>query len=384
MKNYFILIACLIIFDSQLVAGKIRNLMLIKKDLDHPKIAAIDQHTKNSDITIYYGLNDSHSRSWAQINKNEIVGISYFQRFENSYDQGTLIYKTILPNGSEKLDAVTTGTWLEKSVLLFDALAQPHIFLATSNNHDQIIDHYFKNDTDQWQNETIIHFYNEGGKFIYELSADTGPDYSFHLLILKTRSNIDSDDFMEAWRNSYLYHLTNTTGTWKKELIHRYNMAYTYDMYIKSSNRQDIKVDADGYVHVTFSEQIDGNDDPSRLLYATNRTGKWVIETALNYSYGRRDDAGWFPSLCLDKNGTPCISCMYVNRVLTYSAVYCKLFLLKRLGDRNWQTEIIADRDDGYYGRDGRKYTGGLSHLVFDKNNAPHIIFSDIASTHYP
>ena len=335
-------------------------------------------------VIIHYGLNDSHSRSWAQVNKNGVVGITFFQRFQNSNNEGTLIYKTIAPDGTENIDPLTTGKRLEKSVLLFDAENKPHIFVATSTDTDQIINHYFKNSNNQWQNDTIIHFYNEGGKFIYELSADIGPDHSFHLLILKTRSNIDSDDFWFAWLDSHLYHLTNASGVWQKELIHIYDMAYTYDTYIKTSSRQDIKVDKDGYVHVIFSEQISGTDDPSRLLYATNKTGTWKIETALNYDYGTRDDAGWFPSLCLDNNGIPYVTCMYVKRVYTHSAQYCKLFLLKRLGYNNWQSEVVAERDDGYYGHDGRNYTGGLTHLVFDKHNTPHIIFSDIASTHYP
>jgi hypothetical protein len=335
-------------------------------------------------VIIYYGLNDCHSRSWVQLNEDGIVGITYFQRFEGSDDEGTLIYKTIQPDGSENTDSVTTGTRLEKSVLLYDAASNPHIFVALSDNTDQVIDHYYKNGGAQWQSETIIHFYNEGGKFIYELSADTDPDDSFHLLVLKTRSDVDSDDFWDAWINSHLYHLTNASGVWEKELIHNYDTAWTEDMYIKSSSRQDIKVDDDGYVHVTFSEQVIATETPSRLLYATNKTGAWEIETALNYDYGASDDAGWFPSLCLDGGGTPYISCMYVNRVATLSAMYCKLFLLKRLGAHDWQSEVVAAHDDGYYGGDGRNYTGGLSHLVFDSDNTPHIIFSDIASTHWP
>jgi hypothetical protein len=75
---------------------------------------------------------------------------------------------------------------------------------------------------------------------------------------------------------------------------------------------------------------------------------------------------------------------MYVDRVPTYSATYCHLLFLKREGYNVWTSEIIADYDDGYYGGDGRDYTGALSHLVFDSNNIPHIIFSDIASTHWP
>jgi hypothetical protein len=347
------------------------DLAQIKKNDDYP-------------VVIHYGLNDSHSRSWAQVNKMGLVGLTLFRRFQNNDFEGNLIYKSIQLDGSENIEIITAGRHLEKSVLLFDEEDLPHIFVAGSTDQDQIIVEYFKDSNSQWQNDTIVHFYNIGGKFIYELSADTGPDYSFHLLVLKTRSNIDSDDFWFAWLDSYLYHLTNESGSWQRELIHNYDMAYTYDIYIKTSSRQDIKVDKDGYVHVTFSEQINATDDPSRLLYANNKTGVWKIETALNYDFGIRDDAGWFPSLCLDNDGIPYISCMYVKRVYTYSAQYCKLFLLKRLGYKNWEYEIIADHDDGYHGHDGRNYTGGLTHLVFDENNTPRIIFSDIASTHYP
>jgi hypothetical protein len=345
------------------------------------------KHSADQDVLpviIHYGLNDSHSRSWAQVNRNGVVGMTFFRRFHNSNSEGTLIYQTIAPDGTESADPITTGQRLEKSVLLFDRSSRPHIFVATSTDTDQIIRHYFKDSRKKWRAATIMHFHNEGGKFIYELSADTGPDYSFHLLVLKTRSDIDSNDFWYDWLDSHLYHLTNASGRWRKELIHRYNMAYTYDTYVKSSSRQDIKVDRDGYVHAVFSEQINGADDPSRLLYATNKTGTWRIETALNYDPGTRDDAGWFPSLSLNNKGRPHVSCMYVKRVYTHSAQYCKLLLLKRLGYDNWRSEIVADHDDGYYGHDGRSYTGALSHLVFDKKNRPHIVFSDVASTHYP
>ncbi|PWB67679.1 hypothetical protein C3F09_13105 [candidate division GN15 bacterium] len=335
-------------------------------------------------IVIHYGLNDSHSRSWVRENDDGVVGICYFQRFAGNYTDGTLLYRTIAPNGSEHIDSVTTGTRMEKSVLLYDSLSEPHIFMARSNEFDQIIEHYFRRDTGQWQSDTIMHFYGEGGKFIYEMSAEPGPDYSFHLLVLKTRSDIDSDDFMDAWINSFLYHVTNATGNWQKELIQNYDMAFTYDMYIKTSCRQDIKVDRDGYVHVTFAEQIYGGTYPSRLLYATNKTGTWQIEVALNYEPGSTDDAGWFPSLCFDTNDVPYIACDYIDRVPTYSAYLWKLLLLKRIGDGSWTSEVVATQSDGYSGGDGTQFTGGLAHLVFDRSNTPHIVFSDIASTHWP
>ena len=91
----------------------------------------------------------------------------------------------------------------------------------------------------------------------------------------------------------------------------------------------------------------------------------------------------WFPSLALDASGTPHAACVYINRVQTYSATYSKLLLLTRLERGNWRCEVIAGRDDGYYGGDGRSYTGALAPLVFDEGNRPRVVFSDIASTHW-
>ncbi|MCP4549785.1 MAG: hypothetical protein GY835_25295 [bacterium] len=335
------------------------------------------------EIIIHYGLNDSHSRSWAQADGAGRVGVTYFEHDEGSHTTGTLLYKTILSGGTATIDSIASGRHLEKSVLLFDAEDHPHIFVAVSNDIDQEIIHHYRNGDNTWQSETITNFHNEGGKFIYELSAAKGPDHSLHLLILKTRSDIDSSDFMDAWQDANLYHLANDTGSWRRELIRHYDMAYTYDMYIKTSSRQDIAIDEDGFAHVVFSEQLSGNYDPSRLHYATNRTGTWVSEIALSNEHGLKDDAGWFPSLALDNNGVPHIACMYINRVMTYSATYCHLYLLNRTAG-TWRYEIVANLDDGYHGGDGRDYTGGLTHLIFDSDNTPHLLFTDIASTHWP
>ena len=70
-------------------------------------------------IVIHYGLNDSHSRNWAQVNKMGVVGMALFQRFQNNDFEGTLVYKSIQPDGSENTESITTGRHLEKSVLLF-------------------------------------------------------------------------------------------------------------------------------------------------------------------------------------------------------------------------------------------------------------------------
>jgi len=392
MKYFAIFAGCLILFYSHInaketsflnrtqLSGSLGTTVSAERDIDNPHNGA---ELYAWPVVIHYGLNDSHSKSWVQENANGVIGISYFERYEGNYTDGVLIYKTIQPDGSCSLDTVTSGTRLEKSVLLFDVTSDPHIFVARSNDEDQVIEHYYRDNSDIWQNDTIYNFHGMGGKFIYELSADTGPDGSFHLLILKSRSDIDSDDYNWAWLDSYLYYMTNASGPWAVELIRNYDMGYTYDTDIKTSCRQDIKVDSEGFVHVVFREQINAYDDPSRLWYCTNKGGTWSFEIAFSNDFGIRDDVGWFPSLCLDSNDIPHIACMYVHRVYTRSVVYCKLYFLKRLGDANWQSEIVADSDDGYYASDGRSYTGGLAHLVFDADNTPHIVFSDIASAHW-
>lgn len=338
-------------------------------------------------ITVYWGLNESHSRDWVQLSADGVVGITYFEKSGSSNDAGTLRYKTIHPDGSEVVETVATGSRLEASVLLYDESSNPHILVARSRTSGPTIDHYRRNSNDSWSGETIVQFGGEGGAAIYELSAATGPTGSLHLLALKTRYEVDSEHFMDAWEDSHLYHITNSTGDWERELVRNYDMAYTYDMYIKSSIRQDIQVDSDGFVHVVFSEQVfppNSDNDPSRLWYATNETGAWDFDVALSFDENTGDEAGWFPSLALNTDGVPFIACVYIDRVSTGSATYAHLLLLERLGPGNWDSQVIADRDDGYHGGDGRDYTGGLAHLVFDSQNTPHVIFSDIASTHWP
>jgi hypothetical protein len=342
----------------------------------------LKQKSVGAPVKIFYGLNESHSKCWAQCSCNGLVGISYFKKTNQCKSEpgfsGDLIYKSIQPDGAESEEIVTSGIHLEVSSFLFDTASAPHIFLAESNDTDQVIRHYFKTVSGQWTVEDIIHFYNEGGKYIYELSTNSGPDNSFHLLVLKTRSNPDSYDYYNAYINSHLYHISNSEGIWTKELIQNYDMVWTLDEYSKMLNRQDIEVDKNNKIHVVFGEQV---GSASRLRYATNASGKWVIETAVDYASGSCDNGGWYPSLCLDKLDQPYVSCAYVARVSSGSAISSTLLFVKR-SDNGWIQEIIADRDDGYYGTDGRNYTGSLSHLVFDKNNTPHIIFSDIASSH--
>ena len=340
-------------------------------------------------IVIHYGLNDSHGNSWVQRTAQDVIGIVFGRGIAvgDISNTGDLIYKTIQTDGSETEEVVTTGSGVNKSVLLYDAGSFPHIFYARSTNSDQFIYHFYKNGGPDWLEETVLNFANEGGMYIYELSAVIGKNNVIHLLVLKSRSNPDSRDWNWAYLDSNLYYITNGSGNWEKQLIHGYDTFYTYDVDLKTLRRQDIAVDNDGYAHVVFGEQlntlVNDRDSTGRLLYATNKPGGWVIEVALDAQVAPHE-AGWSPSLCLDKTGRPVVASTYVARVMSRSVSYTQLYYSVRLDSGQWETTIVADRDDGYYGTDGRRYTGALPHLKIDSANRPHIVFSDIASSHGP
>ena len=171
---------------------------------------------------------------------------------------------------------------------------------------------------------------------------------------------------------------------WEKESIDRYHTLYTMDEYSKMLNRQDIQVDQNGKAHIIYNEQANG-EDWSRsydiLHYGTNQTGEWSYETVIECEQHTRCSAGWYSSLALDNNNIPHISCCNISRVTTGSASNGKLIYLSK-NENNWIQDTVCENDDGYYGSDGRRYTGGLTHLIFDENNSPGIVFSDIASSH--
>lgn len=337
-----------------------------------------EKQGQNAPVKIFYGLNESHSNDWAQFSGDDAIGMVYFDNFNR------LIYKTISQSGESEEEIVDTDSHLEVSVLLFDSESNPHVFVAKSDNSVQLIKHYSKDESGEWKDKEIVRFQNEGGKYIYELSAEVGTDDSFHLLALKTRSNPDSDDYYYAYLDAHLYYITNNNNTWTKEFICDYDMIYTVDEYTKAMNRQDIDIDSEGSAHIVYGEQVDGSSwsSPSRLKYVTNKTGAWVSEIVRDASSETRDDPGWFPSISLDNNENPFVSCTYVNRVATGSSMSAKLYLLKRSANSQWNSELVAEEDDGYYGNDGRRFTGGLTSLLFDKDNNPHIVFTDIASSH--
>jgi len=375
-------------------ACKIDNVTPVTPELppNTPDIPSEIVQGKRGPISIYYGLNDSNSTSWVRGNESGLIGLVYFKLDQPAETSdalhfnriGALYYKTIDTDGNENEELITKGSNLEISVLLYDNQSNPHVFVTYSRDSEQKIYHFCQTADKLWQQESMFSFTDEEGKYIFELTAATGKDNSYHLLVLRTRSNPDSDDYYSAYRSCHLYHLYYKDNVWRKETINNYNTLFTLNEYSKAFRRQDMAIDSQGFVHVIFGEERQDLTaySSSWLHYATNKTGQWVIEVALGPNEGTRDSAGWYPSLALKSDGQPVVSCAYIGRVWAGSASNGRLVFLERIGSEKWKMNTIASIDDGYYGSDGRRYTGALSHLVFDKKNTPHIVFSDIASSH--
>lgn len=342
-----------------------------------------------SPVQIFYGLNDSNSTSWSKHNSRGILGTVYFRpeskgRIGKRTSKGTLIYRTTAANREQSEEIITEGENLEISVLLYDTDDIPHIFTAESSKSSQTITHFHRTDNGTWLREPTASLTGEGGVHIYELSAVAGPDNIFHLSVLKTISNPDSPDYLNAYRHSHLYYIHYRNNKWHKQLISRHNTLYTLDEYSKGFRRQDIAVDSSGNVHIIFGEEVDDLTDHSstKLHYATNRSGEWITETAMASPKQTRHSVGWYSSLAVKNDGTPALSCCYISRVPAGSASSAKLLYLERNPEGIWHETTVCKKEDDYFGSDGKGYTGALTHLLFDSNDTPHIVFTDIASSH--
>ena len=339
----------------------------------------------NAPVPIYYGLNETNSTCWAQRAASGILGIVYRKLAQDAAGNTikSLVYKTISSAGMEAEEVVATGDGAEMSVLLYDSNSNPHVFMARSGNTDQTITHFSKNSGSAWSQEIVMQSSNEGGRFIYELTTCRGPNDVLHLLVLKIRSNPDSYDYFHACEGSNLYYISNKDGNWTKELLQQFDSLYTLDEYVKVMRRQAMTIDKNGFPHIAFGVEVDSwtSTDHSILKYATNRSGKWIVETALTPKV-LQDDAGWNPSIAMDAEDRPVVASTYIARVPSRSATSAQLQYSVREKMGVWNTTVVTSQDDGYFGGDGRGFTGAMPHLVFDQNFTPHIIFSDIASSH--
>jgi len=164
------------------------------------------------------------------------------------------------------------------------------------------------------------------------------------------------------------------------------------DLYIEVPPRTlSLAIAPNGTAHVTYTREGYDLTCPSEdvcspfseLRYATNESGSWVSEVVVSPP-DRSGDGALGASIAIDSGGNPAIASIYVERAATGSAQYSNLRYYQRQLDGTWIYQIVADRADGYVGSDGSKFTGITPYLRFDGYGQPHILFSDLASSHFP
>jgi hypothetical protein len=361
----------------------------ISESLTPPDITPVEKiveiHTLYS-VNLENCLNSSASHNWAQMTTEGTVGIIYRESLAapDGSNISRLILKTITPNGMAQNEEITRNPGVENCTLLYNSANQPHVFAVLQNGTAQDLVHFFRNMENSWQSEIVSHFPNSGGEYIMELTAALGPNDSLHLAVLQFGST--PDNYLFAQEDSNLYYINNKNTNWKQELVEHFDTVYILMnigyWYMRPLRRQDLAIDASGYAHLVYGALVYKGSDPfpTEMRYATNAEGKWKISTALP-APDTSCDAGYNPSLAIDNQGRIAMACTYVERVPAKSAQYAQL-IFAELENGQWRQTILADSADGYFGYDGGKFTGAIPHLRYDKQNRPHIIFSDIASSH--
>lgn len=337
--------------------------------------------------------NESHSDTWVQYASDGTVGMVYRESAPaapaaaaESYT-GKLVYKTVKPDGTIQAEVVTTDNGAEMSVLVYDSKLQPHVFTAWSTNSDQYIRHYSRTGNNQWTGREVFNFAGEGGKYLYEITALINSDDSFHLLVLIIPNNpMVRSTYYIAHIDSRLYYLSNKSGTWQKELVDRFDTLYIADEYCKPLTRQDMAMDTRGNIHTAYGAlrgpSYNNRPNPSEMRYACNESGEWKTEVA-SEPWDVSCECGWNPSIAVDNDDRPHIAFTLIDRVVSLSAANSKMRYSSRTDEGTWQEKTISDTANNFYGNDNGKFTGAIPHLVFDSDNHPHLLYADIASSHY-
>jgi hypothetical protein len=338
--------------------------------------------------------NESHGDTWGQYAADGTMGMVYREstaatpsaRAAENYS-GKLVYKTIKPDGTIQDEVVTTDGGAEMSALVYDSQLQPHVFTTWSTDSDQYVRHYSRSGNNQWTSRDLFNFAGADGKYLYEITALVDADDSLHLLVLiipnnpKTRST-----YYVAHIDSRLYYLTNKNGSWQKELVDRFDTLYIQDEYSKALKRQDMAIDGRGAIHIAYGAlrgpSNNSRPNPSEMRYACNESGEWKTEVA-SEPWDVSCECGWNPSIAVDNENVPHIAFTLIDRVPTLSAANAEMRYSSRTPGGTWQEESIADTANDYHGNDGGHFTGAIPHLVFDSGNTPHLIYADIASSHY-
>ncbi len=337
------------------------------------------------------GISTSSSHNWAQLAPDGSIGIVYCENkvIPDIPSTCRMILKTISPDGQVKDEEVAVGSRMENAVLLLDSLGQPHLFGVRGDGASQDLVHFFKNPQGSWESETASRFANQGGEYLMEFTAALGPQNSLHLAVLQFGAN--PERFLTAHERSNLYYLKKQCGVWKQERVQQFDSVYILlnigYWYMRPLRRLDLAIDATGFAHIAYGalapETGVANSSgmhPSEMRYATNRKGTWSI-SILRPVRDSHCEAGYNPSIAIDSHGRVALACTYLERVPTGSATSSQL-IYSELAGESWTNTVLVEYADGYLGYDQGRFSGAIPHLVFDEKDHPHILFSDIASTH--
>lgn len=297
---------------------------------------------------------------------DESVGILYCEQL-SQFEYGPLYYEavdsagTVLCNETVSLDGEVWTPGLGESIpLLYDSGGIVHMFFDYPYH---AITHLYRSQG-TWTNEVL--------PLTDSLSSDflgcLGPNDTFHLLSSAVRDE-----------NLLLFYATNQRGTWAGE---------TLTIPLGDTMRfvgKDLAIDSSGNAHFVISLQDHRGDDvtwPGYLYYLNNQTGTWNMELVASRAHDQYDTAFWNPSLAVNANGQPLIAVHLRYNVLTGSDSLSQLVYAWRTGANIWNSEVLADTADNYFGSDGGHFTGIEPKLAIDRFQRSQIIFSDLASSH--
>ncbi|MFC1601040.1 carboxypeptidase regulatory-like domain-containing protein [Candidatus Sumerlaeota bacterium] len=321
--------------------------------------------------------NNSGGDSWVQYAPNGMLGMAYMGKEDGaSGNDNNLIYLSMKTDGTIEREVVDTSTGL-LIILLYDSKLQPHLF--ANNWGGSRLYHYYKlNTSNVWHKVSVTYFSDS----LTQISGAISQDDSIHLLAIE--SGLSENPTVN------LKYLSNKGGPWSIQTIDTYKtLSYWSENsgYVNGLLRQDFAIDANGNAHAVYGVQLahellpsPNPQETSELRYATNMSGGWEIEVAVQPS-DNSCNAGWNPNIAM-QGSNPIIVSTFLEQVPSLSAQYAQLLYTTRAGSGGWSKWAAAGTADGYYGGDGGNFTGFAPHLFFDIYDHPHILFNDIASSH--
>ncbi|MBT3176685.1 MAG: hypothetical protein HOG03_17445 [Desulfobacula sp.] len=285
------------------------------------------------------------------------IGLVYKDSGKND-----IMYKYVQagsPSAGETITEFYSG-YYGTPCIVYDSQSKPHVFTTQS----QDIVHFYKNN-DAWEKETVFTLDNTAYPTLSNqaIAVDVDGNDVFHVL--------SSGDYS-------IYYISNKGGTWSSapSIVDEIPDTHVniFGMKISIRGVPDMAIDKSSNAHVVYSTLYE-------TRYLTNTSGTWAYEDI----YKDQDIDYWpaeNPAIALNTKGNPSIVGTEMGHAVTGSVTYAKLRFITRSGPNTWNQVVVAETDDNYSGSDGNIYTGVNAQLVFDAQDQPHILFSDLASSH--